>query len=114
MSCGRFGGWHLLETYGQYVETSQANTGEEILVRGQFVRLGGPRRLPLTLEVAGEPQPVRYFKCGLGVCDDAERSWGCLYPVDTFLAPIDQAGKYPLVIRDTTSAVVLRGTVLVD
>jgi hypothetical protein len=49
--CLGLGGWHLLFTYGQYVEAEPAVVGQPIKIRGRFFHFGGEATRKYNLDV---------------------------------------------------------------
>lgn len=89
--CLFLGGRHLLETYGNRLDVEEARVGVPIRVNARYFCLLGPAEciLQIGYETAdGLPLSDRTF--GNSGVDRAERSWLCLYGLESERPPIDQ------------------------
>ncbi|HEV3341559.1 MAG TPA: hypothetical protein VG125_14430 [Pirellulales bacterium] len=93
--CLLLGGWGLLLTYGQFVAAGPITLHERIALRGRLIRMLGPKRLPYCIWI--DPDG--------GVFDHAERSWLCIYTVQTETVVAHQPGRYRLTLVDLENPV---------
>lgn len=84
--CLVLGGWHLFDTYGNYIEIDRIRVGEPITVRGRYVRFFGPDKLEIFLGWGGSDYEL------YGWPRDVERSWLCLYSFECELDPVYEPG----------------------
>lgn len=90
VGCLLLGGWHLLKTYGQYIEASgRLRAGERISVRGRIIRPFGPEELSYNFIVYGVSSnngvPSEALSRGCGhwsYAYVAKRRWFCIYTVE--------------------------------
>jgi len=56
--CIGLGGWHLLMTYGQWVEAEPAVVGQPIKIRGRFFHLGRPGTVYCGISISGNDHVI--------------------------------------------------------
>ena len=79
--CLLLGGWHLLWTYGQYVEAEPAKLGRSFSVKGRILRPAGPQELAYHFRIE-RPDGV----CLLNLFGEgyiARKGWLGTYRIDT-------------------------------
>jgi hypothetical protein len=84
--CLLLGGWHLLETYGSYIEAEPLRVGVPVKLRGRYVCFFGPNKVPITIGYEKNSDEVYGWSAIVG----SERSWLCLYNVECELEPVDE------------------------
>jgi hypothetical protein len=82
------GGWHLLETYGTYVDAENPRVGEPIRISGRFVWLFGPNECHLDIGHTWADESGCTFSYCVG-----KRSWLCFYSVEQDFDPVDRPGQ---------------------
>ena len=92
--CLFLGGWHLLITYGEFIEVGPIELHRKTTIRGRLVRLLGPPELPYCIEINRESDSDLY------VFSEADRSWLCIYEIRERTAFAHHPGRYRLRLID--------------
>ena len=89
--CLMLGGWHLLETYGNYMDVGDMAVGKPITVKGRVIRVLGPPKcwIEASSSVADEQ-----LEDGSSHAEWIRRSWLCCYEFEYELYPIKNPGEW--------------------
>jgi hypothetical protein len=96
--CLALGGWHMLNTYGNYMEVGDLAVGKPIRVKGRFIRVFGPQRRWIQV-VAVNAGPLGSPSMGGGIGSSnkmgwVNRSWLCCYEFEYELDAINTPGRW--------------------
>jgi hypothetical protein len=97
--CLLLGGWHLLNTYGNYMEVGKLAVGKPIRVKGRFIRVFGPKRRTIAVGVSarniGAPESRQMGDTeGSSRVAVVDRSWLCCYEFDRELDAMNIPGQW--------------------
>jgi hypothetical protein len=87
--CAAFGGIHLLNAYGSWIEVSDLAVGKPVIVKGRYIRLFGPPKLLIFIQIK-EPKPKGRFGYYGSCVGSRQRRWLCLYSLEAEFARLDE------------------------
>ena len=89
--CLCLGARHLLKTYGNWLEVEEARAGVPILVKARCIWPFGPTECCFYVGYeTADGSTLSDRTSGVSNFDCVERSWLCLYSLESELMPVDQ------------------------
>jgi hypothetical protein len=89
--CLALGTWHWIETYGNRLDVEGARVGVPVRVKARCLWPFGPTECYIYVGYeTADGSPLSDGTSGVSNLDCVERSWLCLYSLESELMPVDQ------------------------